>query len=53
VTDAVPENYQPAPWIAVFTNTELRWLCERLDASNRELRIINRRLAELRNDQDH
>lgn len=46
--DAVPENYRPAPWVAVFTKTELQWLAERLDASNRELRIVNRKLAEHR-----
>lgn len=43
--DVIPPDWQPPRWIEPFTKRELQWLAARLDASNRELRIVNRRLV--------
>jgi hypothetical protein len=42
----IPEDWTAPSWLTGpnYTKTELMYLAERLDASNRQLRIINQRL---------
>lgn len=42
----IPEDWTAPPWLERpgYTNRELMYLAERLDASNRQLRLINQRL---------
>lgn len=43
---SVPPEWTEPKWLKVFNRRELAWLAFRLDSSNRELRIVNRRLVE-------
>ncbi|GAB3278374.1 hypothetical protein GCM10027449_18470 [Sinomonas notoginsengisoli] len=52
MTDTVPPDWAPRPWLEPFTRRELQWLAERLDAANRQLRIANRRLVQLADTQE-
>lgn len=44
--NAVPEEWPEPAWLKVFNRRELAYLSWRLDASNSELRITCRKLAE-------
>ncbi|GAB2736761.1 hypothetical protein GCM10027090_05180 [Sinomonas soli] len=49
---AVPDDWTEPPWLTPFNRWELMWLCQRLDAANRDLRIVNRRLTEQLTDRE-
>jgi len=49
---AIPENWIPPRWLEPYSKRELMWLCSRLDATNRSLRVANRRLAGMLRQQD-
>lgn len=46
MSESVPTEYVPAKWVAVFSKRELQHLAEKLDASNRELRIVNQSMRQ-------
>ncbi|WP_156144276.1 hypothetical protein [Sinomonas humi] len=39
MTDAVPQDYKPQPWLKPYAKRELQWLCQQLHDRNTRLQI--------------